>query len=144
MPVLVGTAGAYPGGPAVGTVVCARSVCLAYGVAALGLGYVPLAPPPLESDPALREALGLPEVDVVTVGAITTSPVLAAALAQLGQVEHMEAYAVARAAERNGRAFAVVLGISNEVGPDAHAQWLHNRAAVEASARAAAARLLRR
>jgi futalosine hydrolase len=141
--VLVGTAGAYPGGPPIGSVVCARRVGWAHGVAELGLGYVPRAPEDLETDPDLRAQLGLPEADVVTVGAITTSPELAAVLARRGQVEHMEAWSVARAAQRAGVPFAAVLGVTNEVGPDAHAAWKANREEVEARARQAAAVLLK-
>src|SRR5688572_17199301 len=71
--VLVGTAGAYPGGPAIGTVVTARRVGLASHGAAAGLGYLPLAPAPLD----LAPARGLVACDVLCLTAITTDPALA-------------------------------------------------------------------
>lgn len=136
--VLVGTAGAYPGGPAVGAVVTARRVGQGSGTAALGLGYVPMAPEPVDAV-ALD---GLPAVDVLTCIAITTDPALVARHAAAWQVEHMEAFGVAWACARAGVPFSAALGIANEVGPDAHAQWRANRAAVEAAAVEAVARAL--
>lgn len=136
--VLVGTAGAYPGGPAVGSVVVARHIGLSEGIAELGLGYVPLAPGPITTDDSLRRRTALPEVDVLTVDAITTDRALTAARGARWQVEHMESWSVAAAAAAVGVPFVALLGISNEVGPDAHAQWLAHRRTVEAAARAAA------
>ena len=45
------------------------------------------------------------------------------------------AWGVALACARAGVAWACVLGLTNEVGPEAHAQWLANRGACEAAAR---------
>ncbi len=128
--VLVGTAGAYPGGPPIGSIVTARSVALGSGAAALGLGYVPQRPPSLPAVPIpdLRRAA------VVCCTAITTDPALAEALGREGDVENMEAYAVAWACARAGVTFAAVLGITNAVGPDAHAQWKANRDQAQAAA----------
>lgn len=138
--VLIGSAGAYPGGPPIGAVVQAARLGLADAAAAVGLGYVPLPPAPLTADPDLRRWLAVPEVDVLTTGAVTTD---AAAAAQLGaqlesgwHLEHLEAWAVAYAAQEAGVPFAAVFGVANEVGPDAHAQWLAHHAAVEAAVRA--------
>lgn len=139
--VLVGTAGAYPGGPAVGSVVVARRVGLSEGIAELGLGYVPLAPAPLVTDAALRARTGLVEVDVLTVDAITTDVELAGRRGRVWQVEHMESWSVAAAAAAVGVPFVAILGITNRVGPGAHAEWLANRARVEADVRAVASRL---
>jgi futalosine hydrolase len=133
--VLLGTAGAYPGGPPIGSVVVARRLGLSAGIAEAGLGYAPLHPAPLEADAALRARLGLPEADVLTVEAITTDPDLVVARAATWAVEHMEAYAVALAAAGAGVPFVAVLGISNEVGPWAHSQWRENRGDAEAAAR---------
>jgi purine-nucleoside phosphorylase len=141
--VLVGTAGAYPGGPAVGSVVTASVLDLGSGARAMGLGYVPLAPGPLPSDPALRARLALPEATVVSLVAITTDPTLAARLGADWQVEHMEAYGVAAACAAVGVPFAAVLGITNDVGPGAHAEWRANRDTCQRAAVAAVARLLR-
>ncbi|MEZ5397942.1 MAG: hypothetical protein R2724_34960 [Bryobacterales bacterium] len=101
----------------------------------------PLPPPVLDADPALLDALALPRVSVLTVGAITTDSALVASFARDWAVEHLEAYAVAWACREAGVPFVAVLGIANVVGPDAHAQWLANRAAAEQAARAAAAAL---
>lgn len=140
--VWVGTAGAYPDGPAIGAVVAARRVGWAHGVATMGWGYVPRHPPVLLTDATLRQRIALPEADAVTVGAISTAPELVAALGADWSVETMEAWSVARACEAAGIPFAAILGVTNEVGPQAHAQWLANRQVVEAAVRAAAARLL--
>lgn len=140
--ILVGTAGSLPGGPPVGAVIAARRLVPGAPAASLGLGYVPLPCPPLEADPALRRALRLPEADVVTNVAITTDPRLADALAAEASVEHMEAYGAAWACAEAAVPFAAVLGITNRVGPDAHAEWRAHRAAAEAAARAAVASLL--
>jgi purine-nucleoside phosphorylase len=140
--VLVGTAGAYPGGPAIGTVVAAARIGLGSAAGALGLGYVPLAPPPLDTDAGLRVRLALPEVTVASLVAISTDPGLAARLGADWQVEHMEAYGVASACAAEGVAFVAVLGITNRVGPGAHAEWRANRDACQAAAVAAVARLL--
>lgn len=140
--VLVGTAGAYPGGPPIGTVVTARRVGLVSGTALLGLGYVPRAPGPLLADAALTAALALPTADVACLVAITTDPALAARVGADWQVEHMEAYGVAAACVAAGVPFAIVLGITNVVGPGAHAEWLAHRGACQDAAAAAVARLV--
>ena len=67
---------------------------------------------------------------------------LTAARGARWQVEHMESWSVAAAAEAAGVPFVALLGITNEVGPEAHAQWLANRAAVESAVRDAARSLL--
>lgn len=130
---LVGTAGALPGGPAVGSVVQGGRLGLGAPAVHLGLGYQPGAPPVL-----VGLDLGLPPADVLTQLAVTTDPGLVARLAPW-QVEHMETYGAAWACHAAGVPFGCVLGITNRVGPDAHAEWRANRGAVEAAARAALA-----
>lgn len=125
--VMIGTAGSYPDGPPIGAVVASRTLGLSWGVASLGLGYVPRAPEPLHADPTLIERLGLPAHDVLTVGAITTDLDLAARLAEGWSVEHLEAYAVAWTCAQEAIPFIGVFGITNHVGPEAHHQWLTNR-----------------
>ena len=61
--VLLGTAGRYPGGPPVGTVVSAEKIGWSEGVAVLGFGYVPKPLVPLVTHIDFRNALGLPEVN---------------------------------------------------------------------------------
>jgi purine-nucleoside phosphorylase len=140
--VLIGTAGAYPGGPPIGPAIAASRVGLSDGVAAMGLGYVPRPPPPVECDAALLARLGLPTQAVLTTGAITTDAGLARRLADGWTVEHLEAYAVGFACRAAGIPFVAVLGITNAVGPDAHAEWLTWRDAAQEAARRAIAPLL--
>lgn len=140
--VLVGSAGAYEGGPAVGTAIAARRMGLSWGVATLGLGYVPGAPPVLAGDPDLLATVAAPAADVLTVGAITTDPALAGRLSDGWSVEHMETYAVATACHHAGIPFLAVLGIANQVGPDAHVQWLTHRDEAQDAARRAVRSLL--
>jgi purine-nucleoside phosphorylase len=139
---LVGTAGAYEGGPAIGTAVAAQRVGLSWGVAAMGLGYVPRHPPTIDADPGLLARLAAPRHNVLTTGAITTDPALARRFADGWTAEHLEAYSVAHACREAGVPFAAVLGISNNVGPDAHVEWLTHRDEAQAAARAAIAPLL--
>lgn len=109
----------------------------------MGLGYVPRPPQPVDCDPGLLAQLqGVPRHPVLTVGAITTDPTLASRLADGWAVEHLEAYGAAFACRESGVPFVAVLGISNEVGPDAHIQWLTHRDAAQEAARAAIAPLL--
>ncbi|MSQ02177.1 MAG: hypothetical protein EXR71_09845 [Myxococcales bacterium] len=140
--VFVGSAGAYPSGPKVGIVVASGALGLASTAVALGLGYQPRAPAVLSADAALLARTALTGSRVLTVAAITTDVALAERFGAEWEVEHLEAYAVAFACAAAGVPFAAILGIANRVGPDAHAEWLRNHDAVEASARTVAARLL--
>ena len=135
--VMVGTAGAYPGGLGIGKACKARRVGLADGAAAMGLGYTPRPPPPIPCDPRLSARVDLPEADVLTVGAITTDATLADRLSDGWSVEHLEAYGVAAACADAGVPFLVVLGIANRVGRNAHAEWLAWRNAAQSAAREA-------
>ncbi len=140
--VLVGTGGSYEGGPAIGSAVAAQRVGLSWGVAAMGLGYVPRQPVTIEADPGLLARLPSPRHNVLTTGAITTDLALARRFADGWTVEHLEAYAVAHACKEAGIPFVAVLGISNRVGPDAHVEWLTHRDEAQAAARAAITALL--
>ncbi len=135
--IFVGTAGAYGDIP-IGTVVTARTIGLVSGTATLGLGYVPLAPAPLETQ--LRADVRL--VDVATLVAITTDVGLAARIGATWQIEHMEAYGVAAACAAVGVPFGAVFGVTNRVGPGAHEEWRANRGVCQHAAAAAVARLL--
>jgi nucleoside phosphorylase len=139
---LIGTAGAYPGGPAIGVAIVAQMVGLSPGVAAMGLGYVPRPPAPVPGDEGLLAKLSLPRHHVLTTGAVTTDLTLARRLADGWEVEHLEGFGVAVACQNAGIPFIAVLGISNLVGPEAHAQWLTHRDAAQEAARAAVLPLL--
>ena len=140
--VLIGTAGAYPGGPRVGEVVASSTLGLSWGIAALGRGYVPRPPEALAGDASLLARTGLPAHRVLTTGAITTDPDLATQLAEDWSVEHLEAFAVAWTCHAVGVPFLAILGIANEVGPEAHLQWLTHRNAAQDAAREHARALL--
>jgi len=133
--VLVGTAGAYPGGPEIGTVIASDRVAWSYGVAAMGLGYVPRPPAAIRSDAPLAELSKVPRHDVLTTGAVTTDPTLCERLSDGFTVEHLEAYGVAHACEKAGVPFLAILGIANVVGPNAHVEWLANRESAQDAAR---------
>ena len=128
--VLIGTAGAYLGGPVIGTAIRAGRLGLADGAATMGLGYTPRPPAPLVADQRLLPGVALLIADVLTVGAISTDPVLSGRLADGWSVEHLESFGAAWASFDAGVPFAAVLGIANQVGPDAHSEWLtwRNRA----------------
>lgn len=140
--VMVGTGGAYPNGPAIGVAVAGSRVGWSYGVAALGLGYVPRPPAPVECDPGLLDLLTVARLPILTVGAVTTDLALASRLSDGWAVEHLEAFGVALACREAGVPFVCVLGISNEVGRDAHVQWLTHRDAAQEAARRAVLPLL--
>ena len=140
--VLLGSCGSYPGGPTIGEAVIARRVGLSSGVAAMGLGYVPSPPEAVSCDEQLVERLPHKRVDALTVHAITTDPVLAQRLSDGWDVEHLEAFGVARACAVAGVPFSAVLGVASEVGPDAHTHWLLHRQDALIAARAAVTPLL--
>lgn len=134
--ILLGTAGAFPGGPPPGSLVASRVLGFADPLGAAGIGYIPLLPSPLSGDPGLILRLKLPEARVLTSLGVTTHPGLSAHFGESWEVEHMEAYSVAYACAQVGVPFVALLGITNWVGPDAHAEWRANRAGVEAALQA--------
>ena len=137
--VLLGTAGAYHGsGLGIGDVVVATEVILASVFGAL----VDAMPCQLATDAALTARYRARHVKVATTLGITTQDEHARALviATGAQVEHLEAFAVARACARGAIAFTAVLGIANMVGSQGRAQWREHheraaRAACEVAAR---------
>jgi purine-nucleoside phosphorylase len=137
--IFVGTAGRYGAGAPLGGAVVARKLRLASSAVARGDGYLPeILPAVAEADVRLRRALArrVPVVDVACPLAITRSARLGRQLAAATgcAVETLEAFAVARAAAAHDVAFAAVLGISNDVGPSAHAQWRTHATAAAAAA----------
>lgn len=136
--IFVGTCGAFPGtGIAIGAPVVIERAVLTAADAAAGLSYIPApAQRVAAADPALCAALGGRRAGAATVVAITRDATRAAQLrdATSCETEHLEAYAFLRAAELAGVPAACVLGVANEVGPDAHAQWRANGAAAAAAA----------
>ena len=135
--IMVGTGGAYEGSVPIGSACVARRVGYTSSAARMGLGYTPRPPDPVLCEQSLVEESGLPVVDVLTVSAITTDRLLGQRLADGWQVEHLEAFGAAWACAQAQVPFALVLGISNEVGPEAHVQWLTHRDAAQDAARLA-------
>jgi nucleoside phosphorylase len=142
--VLVGSAGSYRADHSLGRAYVAESLGTGDAGAAVGGGYVPLAPPVLSADPVLRSRVGSAGARVLTLAAITTAPAAVDQLARDWDLEHMEAYAAAWACRCAGVPFLAVLGVANRVGPAAHDEWRANRAAAEAAAREAVLPLLDR
>jgi nucleoside phosphorylase len=137
--ILTGTCGALPGsGLARGTVVAVERARLTTADVAAGLSYVPGPDIEATADPGLLRRLrdrGVPAVACATAAAITSDAERASLLGKAGYaVEHMEAAGFLRAAARCGVPAACVLGIANEVGPDASAQWRAHGAAAAAAA----------
>lgn len=146
--IFLGTCGVFPGAaPAIGSVVVVDRAVLASAEAAAGLAYQPERMERFaQGDVRVAAALAgadLPRAGAATVVAITRDGGRAIRLREATgcEVEHLEAYAFLLAAARAGVPAACLLGVANEVGPDAHAQW---RANCDAAARAAAALLERR
>ncbi len=135
--VMMGTAGAYPGGPAVGDAVVAARVGQAQGLSVMGLGYTPRPPAPIPADPRLMARFDVPRIGVLSVDAISTDATLARRLADDWQVEQLEAFGVAYACASAGVPFTMVFGITHRVGPEAHTHWLTNRSVARRAARAA-------
>jgi purine-nucleoside phosphorylase len=143
----VGTAGLYKNrlpGVEVGDVVAACELRLWSAVVAAGRAYFPSPLPALLQPTAemlrLADRLEMPLAKVACPLGISTqakrSPRIPRDAAP--DVENLEAFAVGRAATRLGLPFMAILGISNLVGPSAHAQWKkHAGAAAEAACRMA-------
>ena len=140
---MIGTCGVYPGrSHAIGEAIMAKRVGLSYGVAAMGMGYVPRAPDPINCAEDLFAKTPLATADVLTTGAVTTDEVLAGRLSDHWAVEHPEVFGVAYACHQAGIPFNAILGIANDVGHNAHAQWLSHRDTAQNAAREAAFQLL--
>jgi futalosine hydrolase len=138
---LLGTAGAHEGcGELVGNVIVAREVGLVDPTTVEGRAAMPYASEPIRLDPILIEACVKAGATARAVGntlGITTDDALAKILAASSSppIEHLEAYAVARACEQANVRCAIVLGISNVVGSKGREEWRANH--IEASAKAA-------
>ena len=140
---LLGTAGALPrtGAPRVGEVVAASRVRLVDAGVLAGTSQLP-APMPSEAalDLAIHDALvgaGARSVQIANTVGITVDDDQASRMAIAGSedVEHLEAFAFARACASAAVPCGIVLGIANVVGARGRPEWFANHAS--ASARAA-------
>jgi nucleoside phosphorylase len=143
--IFVGTAGVYPGAArahAIGTAALGGELRLVSTATLRGDAYHPA---PLvataTTDEVLRAGLArAADAPVATAIvacplAITQTTALARRIAATGAVlENLEAFAVARAAAAVRVPFAAVLGVSNVVGPRAHAEWRANHLAASRAA----------
>ena len=126
--VFAGSAGILPGaGFRIGQVVEASQVLLADGAAALGLAHSPLMDRPLTLEAGPRR-FGCPQAKVVNTGSVTQDLGLALALAQSSgaELETLELYGLALAAQQAGLPWSALLGLTNEVGPLGQGQWQEN------------------
>jgi nucleoside phosphorylase len=138
--IFLGTAGAMPGSSlAPLDVACLESTVLAEASASSAL------PEPMRGevvgDLALREALfgDVRAVRVATTLGITTDDHAARALEHTTQaeLEHLEAFAVGRAAIRANVRYCALFGVANRVGSAGREQWArHHREASERAANA--------
>lgn len=138
---LLGTCGAFGASLPAGAVVAGARVRIADGSVAHGSAALP-EPMPLEAtfDRGLHDALvgaGAKSVQIANTLGITTDDALAARLAAsaAADVEHLEAFAFARACAVARIPCAAALGVANVVGSQGRAEWLagHVRASQEAA-----------
>ena len=143
---LIGTCGAFAGGPfaggrlAAGAVVVGRRAAIVDASVVSGLAVLP-PPMPAEAafDPAIVEVLvsaGAKSVQIANTLGITVDDALAARLAGSGDVEHLEAFAFARACASASPPVpcAALLGVANMVGAAGRAEWLANHERASAAA----------
>ena len=138
---LLGTCGTFGASVAVGSVITGASARLVDAAVTERTSALPPSMPALAAfDPALHDALasaGAKSVQIANTVGITTDDALAATLARASDadVEHLEAFAFARACAASGVPCGVVLGVANVVGASGRAEWVANH--VSASDQAA-------
>lgn len=136
--VLLGTCGAAPtSGLALGDVIVGTSVRLVEPAVVEGRAAMPFGGDAITLASSIGGAAlaGARAATIANTLGVTTDDALANALAAHADVEHLEAYGVARACQLANVPCTVVLGIANVVGAKGREQWRANH--VEASARAA-------
>ncbi len=130
--VLVGTCGASPGaGLSIGDVVVGTSVRLVDPATVEGRAAIPYS---AEIDLAAPDLAGARPATIANTLGITTDDALARTLAPSGEVEHLEAYGVARACRLASVSCTVILGVANVVGASGRAEWRANHVAASAGA----------
>jgi futalosine hydrolase len=136
--VLVGTVGAYANkGLAIGDVVVASRVLLTAPSGAFALAMST----EILTDDSLTAGVSARQVTVATTLSITTDDVIASQLGEAADVEHLEAFAVARACALAHVPFTAVFGVANEVGSRGREQWKAHHVSAAAAACKLAARL---
>jgi purine-nucleoside phosphorylase len=125
----VGTCGAYDDRLAVGDVLSAGQAVATSVEEAEGRAYRPAAE--ITRWPATW-MLALPAHDVAVPPAITLTDAGALALARVGSAENLELAGVFAACAFAGIPAAAALGVTNRVGPGAHAEWRRENVRVSA------------
>ncbi len=125
----VGTCGAYDDRLAVGDVLSAGQAVATSVEEAEGRAYRPAAE--ITRWPATW-MLALPAHDVAVPPAITLTDAGALALARVGLAENLELAGVFAACALAGIPAAAALGVTNRVGPGAHAEWRRENVRVSA------------
>jgi purine-nucleoside phosphorylase len=125
----VGTCGAYDGRLPIGTVLAARHAVATSLEEVEGRAYRPAKE--TTRWPATWK-LPLPAHDVAVPPAITLTAAGALALSRVAAAEHLELTGVFAACAAAGVPVGAALGVANQVGPDAHAQWKVEHARVSA------------
>lgn len=141
---LLGTCGAFTGGVAIGDVITGSRTILLDGSSVESRAALP---PPMPQDCPLTlsepiVAAGAKPVDIANTVGITTDDALAASLSSAaskhadpnGAVEHLEAFAFARACASANVAAGVILGVANVVGSQGREQWRANHVGASANA----------
>ena len=136
---LLGTCGAFEGKREIGDVVAGVGARLVDAAVSDGTSAIP-GPMPFAAafDLAMHDALvaaGAKSAHIANTVGITVDDELAARLARSGDVEHLEAFAFARACAAEGLPCAASLGVANIVGARGRAEWLAHH--VSASEKAA-------
>jgi nucleoside phosphorylase len=122
--IFLGTAGAYDSNTELGTAVLCTSTQFTDLALCRTLSYLPeIAMQNLSLKSQLEE---VNKTICLTTTGITTDVLVAEEYAKYGDVENLELYGVARAAQEFGTTWRSYLGISNHVGPLAHLQWKEN------------------
>lgn len=142
---LVGTAGLFPGHQSLlvlGEAFRVKNARFTSGSVVRGDAYWPPPLPTAVSTASRRTALVA--LSVACPAAITHSARMGRAIARDAdaQAETLETFAVARAAARAKVPWEAFLGVTNHVGPKAHAQWVeHAKPAAAAACEACYARI---
>lgn len=123
----VGTCGAYDGRLARGDLIAASIARTSSIDEREGRAYRPTLE---RTEWSCTWKLPLPHHPVVVPPAITLTEDGARALAEVGAAEHLELTGVFAACAAAGVPAAAALAVANRVGPDAHAEWRANHAAV--------------
>jgi len=83
-----------------------------------------------DCDPKIKKKkkslLDLPECDVICSPSISLSKELPSAFQSEKTVENLELYSIAKEIDDVAKTFSVILGVTNEIGKNAHQQWKEN------------------